>query len=65
LRWSLIAKIAKRTSVHALSTNNMKQQPAKFDPEQRRASARRTAWIVAVVAVAIYLLFFLAQGLSH
>lgn len=51
--------------MHALSTNNMKQQPAKFDPEQRRASARRTAWIVAVVAVAIYLLFFLAQGLSH
>lgn len=43
----------------------MKPQPAKFDPARRRAAARRTAWIVALVAVAIYLLFFLSQGLSH
>ena len=43
----------------------MKSQPAKTDSEQRRAAARRTAWTVAIVAVAIYLLFFLSQGLSH
>ena len=43
----------------------MKPQPAKPDIDQRRANARRTAWIVAIVAVAIYLLFFLSQGLSH
>jgi hypothetical protein len=43
----------------------MKQQTAKSDPDPRRAGARRTAWIVAIVAVAIYLLFFLSQGLSH
>jgi len=43
----------------------MKQTSVKFDSDQRRAAARRTAWIVAIVAVAIYLLFFLSQGLSH
>ncbi|HST28737.1 MAG TPA: hypothetical protein VLK26_10260 [Rudaea sp.] len=43
----------------------MKPQLAKSDADQRRAAARRTAWIVAIVAVAIYLLFFLSQGLSH
>ena len=43
----------------------MKSQPAKTDTDQRRVAARRTAWIVAIVAVAIYLLFFLSQGLSH
>ncbi|HMM57938.1 MAG TPA: hypothetical protein PKD77_10195 [Rudaea sp.] len=43
----------------------MKQTSAKTESDQRRAKARRTAWIVAVAAVAIYLLFFLAQGLSH
>jgi hypothetical protein len=46
-------------------TFKMKQTPAKSDIDQRRAAARRTAWIVAIVAVAIYLLFFLSQGLSH
>ena len=44
---------------------SMKQQPAKPDADQRRAAARCTAWIVALVALAIYLLFFLSQGLSH
>ena len=39
----------------------MKQTPAKSDIDQRRAAARRTAWVVAIVAVAIYLLFFLSQ----
>ena len=43
----------------------MKQTSAKSDSDQRRAAARRTAWIFALVAVAIYLLFFLSQGLSH
>ena len=43
----------------------MKPQSATSDSHQRRANARRTAWIVALVAVAIYLLFFLTQGLSH
>jgi CHASE3 domain sensor protein len=43
----------------------MKQTSAKTDTDQRRAAARRTAWIVAIVAVAIYLLFFLSQWLSH
>ena len=43
----------------------MKPASTKPDIDQRRAKARRTAWIVAVAAVAIYLLFFLAQGLSH
>ena len=43
----------------------MQKRSANFDPAQRRAAVRRTAWIVAGVAVAIYLLFFLSQGLSH
>lgn len=56
------AKITTRPSVAALE---MKQTSAKSDSDQRRAAARRTAWIFALVAVAIYLLFFLSQGLSH
>jgi len=61
-----MAKITKRTSLSALFTKSMKpQQSAKSDSDQRRAAARRTAWIVALVALAIYLLFFLSQGLSH
>ncbi|MGH8040836.1 MAG: hypothetical protein ACREPN_02195 [Rudaea sp.] len=38
--------------------------PANPDSKQRRA-IKRTAWIVAIVALALYLLFFLTQGLSH
>jgi hypothetical protein len=40
----------------------MNSRQLKLDPNQRRAAARRTAWIMAGVAVAIYLLFFLKQG---
>jgi len=38
------------------------QQHANFDPEQRRAGIRRTAWIVGGIAFAIFVLFFLEQG---
>jgi hypothetical protein len=41
------------------------QQHANFDPEQRRAGIRRTAWIVGAIAVAIFVLFFLEQGVLH
>jgi hypothetical protein len=34
----------------------MNQQHAPFDPSARRAHARRTALIVGLVAIAIYLL---------
>jgi len=43
----------------------MRQHPASTDPGQRRASVRRTVWIVAAVAIAIYLMFFLEKGLGH
>ncbi len=38
--------------------------PVSPNSKQRRA-IKRTAWIVAILALAIYLLFFLTQGLSH
>jgi hypothetical protein len=38
---------------------------SNFDDRQRRAGVRRTAWIVAGVAVAMYLLFFLKQAFWH
>jgi hypothetical protein len=38
------------------------QRHANFDPEQRRAGIRRTAWIVGGIAVAIFVLFFVEQG---
>jgi hypothetical protein len=37
----------------------MTQHPASFDNNQRRAAVRRTAWIMATVAIAIFVLFFL------
>ena len=40
----------------------MNQQSVKFDLEQRRAGIRRTAWIVGGIAFAIFVLFFLEQG---
>jgi len=46
----------------ATSTNLMNSQHANFDPEQRRAGIRRTAWIVGGIAFAIFVLFFLEQG---
>ncbi len=38
----------------------MTQQPASFDPASRRASVRRTAWIVAAIAVGVYAAFLLS-----
>jgi len=43
---------------------NMKTSVVKANLDQRRAAARRTAWIVAIIAAVIFLLFF-AQALSH
>ena len=43
----------------------MSKQHANFDIDQRRAGARRTAWIVGGIALAIYVLFFLKQGVWH
>jgi hypothetical protein len=43
----------------------MVQHPASTNPDPRRASVRRTVWIVAAVALAIYLMFFLEKGLGH
>ena len=40
----------------------MNQQHASFDPDQRRAGIRRTAWIVGGIALAIFVLFFVEQG---
>jgi hypothetical protein len=40
----------------------MSQQQIKFDPDQRRAGIRRTAWIVGGIAFAIFVLFFVEQG---
>ncbi len=44
----------------------MNQQPANPDIEQqRRAGVRRTAWIAAAIAVTVFVLFVLKQGLWH
>ena len=40
------------------------KSPADINLDSRRAAARRTAWIVAIVAAIIFLLSF-AQALSH
>ena len=42
----------------------MQSTPAN-DIDRRRAAARRTAWIVAGVAFAIFLLFFVQTLASH
>ena len=42
----------------------MKATAANTNLDQRRSAARRTAWIIGVVAVIIFLLSF-AQALSH
>ncbi|HEY2397223.1 MAG TPA: hypothetical protein VGH81_14775 [Rudaea sp.] len=43
----------------------MSNQSANFDSDQRRAGIRRTAWIVAGMALAMFVLFFLKQGIWH
>ncbi|HEX6833749.1 MAG TPA: hypothetical protein VF132_09490 [Rudaea sp.] len=35
------------------------------DLEHRRAGIRRTAWIVGGIAFAIFVLFFVKQGIWH
>jgi len=42
----------------------MQQVPAN-DVDRRRAAARRTAWIVASVALAIFVLFFVQTLSTH
>ena len=43
----------------------MNQQHANFDSEQRRAGIRRTVWIVGGLALALFVLFVLTQGIWH
>jgi len=43
----------------------MTSTPANFDDRQRRAGIRRTALLVAGVAVAMYLMFFFKQLFWH
>jgi len=40
-------------------------QQVKFDRNQRRAAVRRTVWIMAAIAVTIFVLFFVKQGVWH
>ena len=46
-----------------MNSQQMNQQSANFDNEQRRAGIRRTALIVGGIALAIFVLFFVKQGL--
>lgn len=41
----------------------MSTEPAPFDPTQRRAAVRRTAWIVVGVVALIYVGFFVRAAL--
>ena len=41
----------------------MTGQHTNFDIAQRRAGIRRTAWIVGGIALAMFVLFFVKQGL--
>jgi hypothetical protein len=41
------------------------QQHANFDNDQRRAGIRRTVLIVGAIALAIFVLFFVKQGIWH
>ena len=43
----------------------MSEQHANLDLDQRRAGIRRTAWIVGGIAIVIFVLFFLKQGIWH
>ena len=43
----------------------MTRPTANFDIDQRRAGIRRTVWIMGGVALAIFVLFFLKQGIWH
>jgi hypothetical protein len=43
----------------------MHTEPTSLQPDQRRAGIRRTAWIVGGIALAIFVLFFVKQGVWH
>jgi len=43
----------------------MNSNRANIDPAERRAGVRRTVWIVAGLAVAMYVLFFIKQAFWH
>jgi hypothetical protein len=43
----------------------MKSSQLKFDPAERRAAVRRTVWIMGGIAFAIFVLFFVKQGVWH
>lgn len=43
----------------------MNSQQANFNIDQRRAGIRRTVWIMGGVALAIFVLFFVKQGIWH
>jgi hypothetical protein len=54
---SFVRTFGKVNQKTAASTN--------FDTDQRRAGIRRTAWIVGGIALAMFVLFFLKQGIWH
>jgi hypothetical protein len=43
----------------------MTNSRTSFDENHRRAGVRRTVWIVAGIAAAVYVLFFLKQAFWH
>ena len=43
----------------------MNNASANINIEQRRAGIRRTVWITAVVALAMFVLFFVVQVSQH
>jgi len=45
--------------------NAVSQQHANPESDQRRAGIRRTAWIVGGIAIAMFVLFFVKQGIWH
>jgi hypothetical protein len=48
-----------------VKSNSMKEQHANFDYDQRRAGIRRTVWVVGGIALAMFVLFFVKQGIWH
>jgi len=43
----------------------MHTEQTPFQTDQRRAGIRRTPWIVGAIAFAIFVLFFVEQGVLH
>ena len=44
---------------------SQKTASTNLDIDSRRAGIRRTAWVVGAVALAIFVLFFVKQGIWH